>query len=327
VTLRHALSWKSLFYEVLLPALRHLGPSAGDALLGGLGRFLAFAWPPWRRRLARALEGARGPLGAGWVPEALVPALAANALRFLARDYPLEGSSDDEVLGRFEVDGFESLRRTIEQGRGAILVGSHMGGHIAALHWLERRGVPLRLLVQRPRHVSRRLDRWFDHDGPHPQSGFFLRRDLSPAVAAERFLRARAALRDGLCMYLSGDIPWAGANTRPGRLLGRPRAFLSVWADLAVLTGAPVFFVFCTHRPGGRYALSIEPAGTLAAGEEPAAVARFLARLESEIAAEPADAVAHLLWPCYGPPVAAPPTAGAVPSGRPSRRVAAVARP
>jgi lauroyl/myristoyl acyltransferase len=139
-------------------------------------------------------------------------------------------------------------------------------------------------------------------------------------MAAERLLRARAALRDGLAVYLTGDIPWPGPKTRPGRLLGQPQRFLAVWSDLAVLTRAPVFVVFCTHKPGGRYALTVEPMGTIAPGEENAAVARYLARLESEIAAHPADAVAHLLWPCYGPPSPRPTTVAA----RPSRRFAAV---
>lgn len=328
MTLRHLLSWKSLFYEGLLPALRRLGPAPGDAILGGLGRLSARAWPPRRRALVRALESGRSALRAGWEPEALRPALAANSLRFLARDYLLDARGDAEVLSRFDVDGDASLQSALGRGKGAILVGSHLGGHIAALHWLYRRGVPLRLLVQRPRHVSRGLERWFDRDEPHPQSEFFLRRNLGPAQAAERMLRARAALRDGYCVYLSGDIPWTGANTRPGRLLGRSRTFLSVWADLAVLTGAPVYSVFCTHEPGGRYALSLEPMGTLARGEEPAAVARFLARLESEIAAHPTDAVAHLLWPCYGvAPCAAPSAVESAPAARPSRRVAAVVRP
>jgi lauroyl/myristoyl acyltransferase len=170
--------------------------------------------------------------------------------------------------------------------------------------------------------VSGELDRRFDRVEAQPQSEFFLRRGLTPALATERLLRARGALREGLAVYLSGDIPWTGPNTRPGRLLGQSRTFLSVWADLAVVTRAPVFLVFCTHRPGGRYALTIEPPWSLAAGDEPAAVTRYLARLESEIATHPADAVAHLLWPCYGPPPAAPLT-----DGRPSRRVAVVTQP
>jgi predicted LPLAT superfamily acyltransferase len=209
----------------------------------------------------------------------------------------------------------------MDRGHGAILVGSHLGGHIAALHWLYRRGLPMRLLVQRPRHVSGELHRRFDLDGPHPQAGFFLRRDLPPGAAAGRMLRARAALRDGLAIYLTGDIPWQGPNARPGRLLGLTQSFLSSWTDLAVLARAPVFLMFCTHRPDGRFSLTIEPPWTLAPGDEPAAVARYLARLETEIAAHPADAVAHLLWPCYGPPRA---TSSPIPSLRPSRRVAAM---
>jgi hypothetical protein len=186
------------------------------------------------------------------------------------------------------------------------------------VHGLYRRGVPLRLLVQRPGHVSGALNRRFDRDDvPYPQSGFFLRRGLSPVLAVERILRARAALRDGLAVYLTGDIPWEGPNSRPGRLLGQARRFQSVWADLAAQTRVPVFLVFCNHRDGGRYTMTIDPPWTLAPGDEPSAVIRYLDRLERAIAAQPADAVAHLLWPCYGPPARHPMLAL-----RPSRRVA-----
>ena len=91
----------------------------------------------------------------------------------------------------------------------------------------------------------------------------FLRRDLSPAVAVERVFRARAALRDGLAIYLNGDIPWSGPNTCAGRLLGVSQRFLAIWTELAVLTNAPVFLVFCTHLEGGRFALEIEAIGHL----------------------------------------------------------------
>src|SRR5258708_2064015 len=83
------------------------------------------------------------------------------------------------------------------------------------------------------------------------------RRALSPVMAVERILRARSALRDGLAVYLTADIPWDGPNSRPGRLLGQTHRFLSVWADLAVQTRVPVFLVFCNHRGGGRYTLTI----------------------------------------------------------------------
>lgn len=315
---RDVLSWKFVFYRVILPSLRLLGPSRCDAALAAMGRAIGALWLPRRREHAAALRRGRDALGASWDPEALRPELAANTIRFLARDYPLDGAGDAAIRDRFEIHGFEALQAALDRERGAIVVGSHMGGHIAALHALIRRGVPLRLLVQRPRHVSADLDRWFDRtDVPYPQSGFFLRRDLSTVAAVGRILRARAALRDGLAVYLTGDIPWDGPNSRPGRLLGRAYRFLSVWADLAAQARAPVFLVFCNHSPGGRYVLTIEPPWTLSRGDEPSAVVRYLDRLERAIAAHPADAVAHLLWPCYGPPA---PQAVAAP--RPGRRVA-----
>jgi lauroyl/myristoyl acyltransferase len=318
VSLRHLLSWKPLFFDVLLPALRRLGPARCDAALGGLGRLLA-AWPPRGRVLASALERAGRALGADWDPTTTRTALAANIPRFLARDCPLDGAPDAEVFARFDVRGAEHLDAALAAGRGAILLGGHLGAYLAAVHWLDRRGVPLRLFVQRPRHVSGELQRRFDRDdGPHPQAGLFLRRGLSPAEAADRILRARAALRDGHAVYLCGDIPWASGNARPGRLLGHRRRFLAVWADLAVLARAPVVPLFCTHRPGGRFALTIDPPWSLSPGSEDAAVARYLERLEAEIAAHPADAVAHLLWPGYGPP----PSVGSpsLPNSRTRRR-------
>jgi phosphatidylinositol dimannoside acyltransferase len=303
VMLRHFLSWKPLFYEALLPALRRLGPGGADAVLDGLGRVAAWAWPPRRQELSRALARARSTFSSDLNNQVTREVFAGNTLRFLARDYMLDRASDADVFARFDVSGFENVEASLERGRGVILLGCHLGGYLAAVHWLYRREVPLRLLVQRPRHLSGTLQARFElSDGSHPQSAFFLRRGMPLSVAIERVFQARAALRDGLAVYMSGDIPWAGPNARPGQLLGADRTFLSVWADLAALAQAPVIPLFCTHRPGGRFALTFDKPWTLLPGDERGAVARYFERLEAEIAAHPADAVAHLLWPCYAPP-------------------------
>ncbi len=302
--LRHALSWKSWYYKAILPGLRRLGPEACDAALGAFGRAIAIADPGRRREIAGALARARAVLGAGWDEAATARAVAANLARYSARDYPLDGLADGDVLARFDVDGAGHLDAALARGRGVVVVGSHLGAHLPALHWLDRRGVPTRFLVQRPRHVSRDLHRRFDLDGPHPQSGFFLRRKMTPAESVGRLLRARSALRDGMAVYLGGDILWPGPNCRGGRLLGVDRTFLAIWADLAAYARAPVVFLFAAHRPGGRYGLTIDPPRDVAPGDEDAAVAAYLRRLEAEIAAHPADAIAYLLWPCFGPPAA-----------------------
>ncbi len=302
MTLRHLLSWKSLFYDALLPALRRLGPARGDALLGNLGR-LAAAWPPRRKALTVALERGRVVLGVDWPLATTRPALAANVARYLARDYPLDGLPDAAMAERFDVQGFEHVENARGQGRGVILLGSHLGAHLASIHWLYRQNLTARLLVQRPRHVSHDLQRWFDRaEGPLPQSEFFLRRGLPPAEAARRVLRARDALRAGMIVYLNGDIPWKSTSARDGRLLGRSQPFLAFWADLAVLSKAPVVPVFCRHQPGGRYVLRFDPPWHLTSGGETEAVTRYLSRLEHEIRAHPAEAVPYLTWPCYAPP-------------------------
>ncbi len=232
--------------------------------------------------------------------------------RFLARDLMLDGLTDAEITARFDVRGHEHLRSALAQGRGVILLGSHFGAHVAAIHWLYREGVPARLLVQRPRHVSGYLQSHFDRvEGPHPQADLFLKRNMPPSEASARLVSARRALRDGLAVYLSGDIPWPSASARPGRLMGMSRPFLGLWADLAALTRALVVPVFALHRPDGRFAIRFDPAWSIEPGGEAEAVARYLGRLDSLISRHPAEAVAHLTWPCYlnDPSADAPPAA------------------
>jgi lauroyl/myristoyl acyltransferase len=220
--------------------------------------------------------------------------------RFLARDLLLEGLGDAEALGRFDVRGYEHLCAALSAGRGVVIVGGHFGAHVAAIHWLYREGVPLRLLVQRPRHVSGYLRERFDRpDGPHPQAGLFLKRGMPASEASARLVAARRALRDGMAVYLSGDVPWESGAARPGRLMGATRPFLGLWADLAALTGAAVVPVFARHRPGGRFVVELEAPFAVAPGAEGAAVGRYLALLDARIARDPAEAVAHLTWPCY----------------------------
>lgn len=305
--MRRALSWKFLFYDLILPMLRILGPVRADAVLGRLGCFMSWAIPGRRRVMIEALRRGSDALDASWPVQTLVPQLAADVARFRARDYPLDHLEDDEVLTRFKVRGATRLNAALQRGEGAILVGCHFGAHIAALHWFYRRTIPLRVFAQRPRHVSSVLNRVFDTEGPHAQADLFVRRDLDPATSARRILFARDAIRDGLAIYLNGDIPWEGNNTRRGTLLGHSRQFLSIWVDLAVLTGAPVFWVFCTHEAGGRFALDIEQVGPIRAKEEASTIDRYFHELNARIANDPTEAVAHLLWPCYTqPPATAP---------------------
>lgn len=289
----HLFSWKTVFYRGLLPVLRRLGPLKADSALTRLGRLVVGRHD--RRDLEVALSRARTALGADWDLSATRSQLASNVPRLLARDTLLDGLTDDEALARFDVSGFEHVEHAIHGGGGLILLGSHFGAHLPALHWLDRRGVPFRMLVQRPKHLSRRLHARFDAEDPRfPQRNFDLRRGMPPAAAARCVLLARDALRAGLAVYLNGDIPFDSPNARPGRFLGRAGTYLALWGDLAVLARVPVVPVFCTHLPAGRFRLRFGPRWTIPSGSQQEAFERFLALLESEIHQRPSEALVHL---------------------------------
>lgn len=297
---RRIFTWKFYFYELLLPGLGAIRPDRADAIVRAAGWGSTYLRPGRRARLKTAMDRVNTLLKRGGDDRAGWRALAESAARFTARDYPLDGVPDAEALARFDVSGFEAVQEAQARGRGVILVGSHLGAHIAGMHWLFRRGLPIRALVQRPKHVSRELNRRFDAaTSPYPQAEFFLRRDLSPAAAVERMMQARSALRDGMALYLNGDIVWEGSNTRTCRLLGRDHAFLAVWAELACLTRAPVFFMFCRHRDAGRFELEFKRLGPETPNKPDLLQAAYLAEVEGQVARDPSEAVAYLTWPCY----------------------------
>jgi lauroyl/myristoyl acyltransferase len=286
----------------MLPALRPF-PALADRVLAASGR-LCWAFPHRRRRLARQLAAAAAALELPPPDSSVRSNLAANIARFTARDYLLDRSDDQELSHQFDITGQEHVINALREGRGVLLLGSHCGAHVAGIHWLTRQDWPLRMLIQRPKHVSRRVDEAFDRDAgdPFAQSEFFLRRGLPPIECTRRVLRVHEALRRGMAVYLSGDVPWVSRNARPARLLRREQTFLSVWADLAALAGAPVVPMFCAHRPGGGHRLTFDAAWNVRPGEEGEAVQRYIDRLEQVIRDDPADAVAHVTWPCYGAP-------------------------
>ena len=295
--------WKTWYYEAILPSLILGGPRVTSEVLSGLGRVQAALSPNWRRTVRTRIQELSATLRVDWDVDKTVDSLASVMPRFAARDYLVEHARGEAFDQMFEVVGSEHLAQaTAESERGVVILGSHLGSYLTGLHWLYRSGHPIRSLVQRPCHVSSRLNREFDKIGPHPQSSLFLQRDLSPSESVLRMLRARAALQSGVSVFLMGDIPWNSPNARLGRFLGYDRPFLSVWIDLAILARVPVLFSFCTILPEGRYRLTFDPPWQPSAGEEAIAQARYLGRLEGVVRADPANAAAHLLWPCYQSP-------------------------
>jgi KDO2-lipid IV(A) lauroyltransferase len=168
-------------------------------------------------------------------------------------------------------------------------------------HWLMREGYPLRLYMERPRHISRFLARQFDTDGPMGQRKLFISRKTTPAEAAGSILRAVRVLNAGMVLMIAGDVRWPGANSTEALFLGRSYSFSNTWVKLATLTAAPIVPVFCRIDDDGAYQLDFLPPYTLPRGTpEPEQVVTwvqdYLRTIEAEVERYPANSNEYFFW-------------------------------
>ena len=182
-----------------------------------------------------------------------------------------------------------------------ILLGNHFGAHLLPAHWLYREGYPLRLYMERPRHVSRFMMSHFDDDGPLGQKKLFISRRGDACDAASSILRATRALRSGLIMHLAGDVRWTGPHSAPARFLGTNYTFSTTWLTLAAMTGATVVPVFCGVHPDAGYRLEFTPAFTVPADQARGAAAipwvqGVLDAIEDRIRLDPVNSNDYFFW-------------------------------
>ncbi len=211
--------------------------------------------------------------------------------------------SDALALSRFDVHGDEQLRQLAGTGqrrdpRGKPHGGLHRrtalalpAGICPCAPWSS---VPGTSLACWPARSTGRKDSCPGRSVSPPR--------LFPAMLRSTADPCPAALRDGLAIYFCGDIPWRARTLCPAgcsacRISSSPSG--PSWPSL---TRVPVFHVFCTHLPGGKFPARVRgrrPDPRPARKDD--AVADYLKQLEARIATYPAQAVAHLLWPCFDP--------------------------
>lgn len=300
---RDVLRWKSWFYKALLPILARRGPVPASAHLETMGRLIHDSWSPRRHQLRKIIPGEVYQADPDRTPEEIVRGISSQMLRYIARDCILDRIEPEAWDELFEVEGYEAVQELNDRGQAAIFLGSHLGGHVAAVHWMIAHGIPFRMLVQRPRHVSPGLDAWFEQD--HPicrQRNLFLRRDLNATEAARRTMDVRRLIRHGVSVYTNCDICWSGPNTDACQFLGQEVRFQSIWIDIAMLLGCPVIGVECRQIPGGRFRMKFQNPFAISPGDSRSEVfERTIARLEQAILAYPDDAIAHLTWSMFRP--------------------------
>jgi predicted LPLAT superfamily acyltransferase len=182
----------------------------------------------------------------------------------------------------YEMIGEEHLDRVAEQGRGAILVGAHLGSFDA-----------LRMLAERKKSIVNVL--MFTANAERINTLF---RELSPDMDArvirvdpesvESVFAIRACLRRGELVAILGDRIEPGEQNRAARipLLGDPVELSQAPFLLAALLDCPVLMILAFREQSGRYSVFAEKLADrvrVPRREREKAVAELLARYAARL--------------------------------------------
>jgi predicted LPLAT superfamily acyltransferase len=240
------------------------------------------ACTPRARRASRAfLDRALGR-------KARFPDLLRNFHAFAAtlhdRVYLLSGRFEDLDI---TVEGAGALEAILAQGRGCILLGSHLGSFEAA-RALGRRLVRHPISIVMHEGVTRNTDAVLDRLAPELRAGV-----IAPG-RPETMLRIKECLERGEIVGILGDRPFGSEKVARCPFLGVPARFPHGPFRLALTLQAPVVLFFGLYQGGNRYRICLEVLAELtgAAGEARVDAAqrrleRYVERLEHYARAAP----------------------------------------
>lgn len=146
---------------------------------------------------------------------------------------------------RYKSTGLAPMRAALAEGKGAVLVATHIGNWELAGQILTDIGAPLALVMYEAETDEARAAL----DALERERGFrVIRADGSPATAAAIL----AALRDGCMVGIMGDRLLAGGGAEV-ELLGETARLPVAPYVVAAQAGAPVFHTYCVRTGLRRY--------------------------------------------------------------------------
>ncbi len=207
-------------------AARYLRPRRGRQARQNLRKTFPDLSPAWRRETRRATFANCGRQLVTYLRHRLIDG------RFFAE--------------RVEIDGVENLEAGLADGKGAVLIGTRLGGGELALWKLSAMGFSIDLAEPHIDHAYwRRQVSWLRKT-----------RGLTPHPASRCASRMRSALRQGRLTFDLLDRSAGGRCVDVEWLGGKSPLPLSA-ARLALLTGAAVFPIACVRTAPGRYRVEI----------------------------------------------------------------------
>jgi predicted LPLAT superfamily acyltransferase len=198
-----------------------------------------------RRASYEFLKRARGRLVHWWQVFRHFHCFAAT---ILDRFYLLRGEFE---RFRVTIHGNDVLQRQMETGKGAILLGSHLGSfEVLRALGVMAQSFPLKVLMDTVHNQN--ITRFFD--------------GLNPTIAGtviapdqpDTLIRVRESLDAGFFIGTLGDRVFGADKTTRCQFLGTPGTFPAGPVLLAAIMHCPVILFFGLYRGGNRYEIHFE---------------------------------------------------------------------
>ena len=200
------------------------------------------------------------------------------------RIFLLNGRFD---LFQVEVHGEDVIQDVLSAGRGAILMGAHMGS-FEVVRAIGRRQPGLRVAMVMYEENARKLNAALAAINPAAVQ------DIIPLGQIDSMLRVQASLDEGMVLGVLGDRTLGGDPTLRVPFLGADAEFPLGPMRLAAMLKRPVLFMSGLYLGGNRYAIRFERLADFSAlersGRDAAiqgAVAAYAACLERHCRAAP----------------------------------------
>lgn len=234
-----------------------------------------FATAPAPRKASRAFLG--HVLGRKPSPLDLWRHFHCYATTLLDKVYLLADRSETLDI---RIHGKTDLDRSLEKGKGCILLGSHLGSfevlRVLALHHTDR---PIRVVMETAQTPE--IDRILE--GLNPR----IKDSLIPLGSPGALLRVQESLQAGAMVGFLGDRLVNPNRALSVPFLGVPARFPTGPLHIALRLGVPVILFFGIYRGGNRYDVHFEPFLDPAATSEAVKpdlqdeVGRYVSRLEA----------------------------------------------
>ncbi len=157
----------------------------------------------------------------------------------------------------FVINGLENLKTALFQGKGAVLITSHLGSweYLEFLFYLSR--IPCSVIVKSVKNPY--LNQLIDS----------LRRETSviPIPKKKAIREALAGLRKNQVIAVLID-QWAGKEGLWIDFMGSPTATTSLPSRLAAKTGCALIPAYCLRKGTGRYEIQVLPSVPFPSGEQ-----------------------------------------------------------